>query len=97
MKTLDDKQLSSLLDEGKYKEAEALLRDSLTSELTEEERGAIILKIISISLDASNQVNRRYIAALKDATVALKNLKTTERKIDDKIATDEARDKIANL
>lgn len=97
MKTLNNKQLSALLDEGKYKEAEALLRDSLTSELTEEERGAIILKIISISLDASNQVNRRYIAALKDATAALKNLKTTEKKIGDEIATDEARSKIAGM
>jgi hypothetical protein len=86
MKTFDEKQLSDLLDAGKYQEAEQLLRESLTSELTEDERGAIMLKIISISLDASNQVNRRYIAALKDATAALKNLKA-----------DEVRGKIASM
>lgn len=96
MKPLDDQALQTLIEAGKSDEALALLRDSLTSELTDAEKGAIYLKMLSLSLNATNQINRRYLGALKQTETDLRLINKAEKRVDDKAATDTVRRKIAN-
>lgn len=82
---IDTKKLEELLAAEKWDEAKVILEDYFKADWPAEDRGAVLANLASIYLEVNNKIGREYERTLDEAILALKEIKSREKKIDDKI------------
>lgn len=79
MEISDVKNLEQLLENGKWDEAKEALDDLLKADLTDQEKGALLVNFGLIYTEVMGRINQRYLEALEEAEAVLKELNTKEK------------------
>lgn len=95
MEKFDAAQFKSLAESGRDAEAEKYLADFFKQALTPAERGEALVALASLYIEAENSRNRQYLEYLEGAIEMLKSLEKQEKKLEDQIDLDLARQQIA--
>ena len=71
-------QVEQLLKEGKKEEAKAALKEFFAQDLSKEEKGKVYVDLLMTYLKISNDLNRRYLETLNQASKSLDELDQNE-------------------
>ncbi len=73
---IDTENIVALLAAGKTDEAKKALEVALSGDLTEEEKGSVLLAVAQAHAEVSARADRTHAAVLKDASETLSKLAT---------------------
>lgn len=95
MKNATLNQLKQLISEKRFDEAKTALHDYINQmELTEEEKGAVLVNFTSLYMKVLSDINANYEEELDAIIAALKDLDAKESLLNDKIDLAAVRSKI---
>jgi hypothetical protein len=81
--TIDIERIEALFMEGKTDEAQALLATMLKEELSEEERGALLVAAAEVYTRAMTEANNRYAAKIEEALNTLRTINVASASLAD--------------
>lgn len=91
----DTEKFEALIEAKRFDEAKALLKQTLSQDLTSAQEGALYTQLAMAQLQLNNAMNRRYKAVLENVVEGLNGLKKIESGLDDKINLASVRGKLA--
>jgi hypothetical protein len=92
--SIDIKKLEEYLIQKNYEEAGKMIQTMVKEKLSAEEKGDVMVGIISAYIEISNMIDERYLEALDDAIESLKKLNKAETKIKESIKIKELNDRL---
>lgn len=78
-------KLQSLLKEKNFAEATKVIDQIVKAEMTEEEKGGMLVDMASTYMDVVNAVNEEYRDSLKEVIEGLERIKQSESRVSDKV------------
>lgn len=97
MEISDVKNLERLLENGKWDEAKEALDTLLKNDLTDSEKGALLVNFGLVYTEVMGRISQRYLEALEEAEAVLKELNTKEKKAVEDIELARVENKIKSL
>lgn len=91
---METERLEQLMNEEKWEEARALLRDYLNTAPTEEERGEYFVQIASVYLRVMNKINEQYASLLDDSVEMMRQFNTREGEMQKQGDIQQAKDQL---
>jgi hypothetical protein len=88
---IDIKNIELLLENKKYEEVQALIKEVVGSEISDEEKGAAFVGLASAYIDISNAIDTRYRDALQEAVDGMMAINKAESKTNDKVRIEEVK------
>lgn len=86
--------IEALLIEKKYDEVRAVIKELVSSKLTDKEKGAALIDYASLYIDISNAINEKYKEALEQVIEGMKEINAAENGVSDKIKLADVRDSL---
>ncbi len=82
---IDITNIEALLIEKKYDEVRAIIKELISTKITDKEKGAALIDYAGLYMDISNAINEKYKEALEQAIEGMKEINTAEAGVHDKI------------
>ena len=92
----DPAKLVLLIEEGRLDEAKAFINELVRAPLSEKEKMALRVDLISKYVQAQNTLDSEYVKSLEEAVAALDEIGVQKGNINDKIELAEVREQLNN-
>jgi len=81
--SIDIKQIEAELKSGNTEAAGAMIKELLSENLTDDERGATVLALVTTYVDMVNSINQKYLDEVNSAIRNIKDLNEIEEDLKD--------------
>lgn len=89
-----EKNLASLLSEGKLDQAKEILKGIVAAPLSDVDRGRAIVTLTMLYVEVKNKIDQEFLADLQQTIDTIRKIGVTERKIKDAAALAKVRSEL---